>query len=270
MLLSVIIPLGGFLFVLLHPSGSLVPAWRLYAATTSGLAATALAVITLILYRRARASLAGLSLRASLASTLGHALDVELQPARLNTIAALSAAIEARTKEPQGHNLRVSGLAVAIGRELALPEDRLAILARAALLHDIGKLGVPEALLHKPEALSELDWALLRTHPEMGSKILEQLGDMEAERQIVAAQQERLDGSGYPLHLKGEAIPLEARILAAVSTYEALLSPHPYRTTASPEQAVTVLLAERAKTLDPACVDALLRLLAGTARASQP
>ena len=270
MILSIIIPIVAFVFVILHPSNASVPAWRLTAATSASLAALALATTTLILYRRAKRSLSGLSLRASLSSILGHALDVELQPARLNTVSALSAAIEARTQETVGHNLRVSDLAIEVGREIGLGENQLQVLARAALLHDIGKLGVPEALLRKPDSLNELDWALLRTHPELGANILEQLGNLDAEKAIVASQQERLDGSGYPHHLKGEQIPIEARILAVVSTYEALVSSHPYRAPQSSEQAIQVLLDERAKTLDPVCVDALLRLLAGTARVHQP
>jgi HD-GYP domain-containing protein (c-di-GMP phosphodiesterase class II) len=157
-----------------------------------------------------------------------------------------------------------------LGCEINLDQGRLQVLARAGLLHDIGKLGIPEAILDKPDALTDLDWALLRAHPELGSQILKQLGNLEAERGIVAAQQEHFDGSGYPNGLRGEQIPIEARILAVVSSYEALLSPRPSRAPISPSEAVKVLLEERGRSFDPLCVDAFLRLLAGVPRTAKP
>jgi HD-GYP domain-containing protein (c-di-GMP phosphodiesterase class II) len=267
--LAVFLPLVASLFLFFHPSAAPMSNWRVYAVASVTLSSTALAISIFILYRRARASLTGLPMRAVLASTLGRPINLELQPARLDTVAALSVAIEARTRETPGHNLRVASLAVELGREIGLNEARLQVLARAALLHDVGKLGIPEAVLDKPDAMGDLDWTLLRTHPELGSQILNQLGDMEAERIIVAAQQERFEGNGYPHGLSGGQIPIEARVLATVSAYEALLSPRPYRAAHTPTEATTILLEERGHALDPVCVDALLRLLAGVARTAK-
>jgi HD-GYP domain-containing protein (c-di-GMP phosphodiesterase class II) len=271
MALGILLPLIALIVVAFHPASTAqVPAGRLYVAAAAGLTAVSLAITIFILYRRARRTLAGLSLHESLAATLGHAFAFEVSTARPNTIAALSSAIEARTQEAAGHNLRVSDLALSLGQEIELSPERMEVLARASLLHDIGKLGIPEAVLAKPSALNDLDWALLRTHPELGSQILAQMGDLEAERAIVAAQQERLDGSGYPHGLKGDQIPMEARILGVVTAYEALVSPRPYREPHTSAEALNILLAERGTTLDPVVVDALLRLLAGQARTTRP
>ena len=152
-------------------------------------------------------------------------------------LAALANAVEAKDPNTQHHCERMASLAMALGRFAGLGPDLLEAVGYGAVLHDIGKIGVPEHVLLKPGPLDEDDWAHMRRHPGIGAVIVEplQLGRLVAP--IVRAHHERWDGSGYPDRLRGEQIPLGARIVAVVDAYDAITEDRPYRRARSPDEA---------------------------------
>ncbi|HEY3086126.1 MAG TPA: HD-GYP domain-containing protein [Candidatus Dormibacteraeota bacterium] len=169
--------------------------------------------------------------------------------------------LRVKDREARAHNLRVARLCVHIGRQLSMSAGELRILARAGLMHDIGKLGIPDAVLAKHAPLSDSEWQLMRTHPEMGLTLLDRAGQSSREVLAVLYHHERLDGSGYPYGLKAETIPVEARIVAVADTYDALTSDRPYRIACSESEARRVLAEEARSRLDARAVDALFRAL---------
>jgi HD-GYP domain-containing protein (c-di-GMP phosphodiesterase class II) len=176
----------------------------------------------------------------------------------LDAVAVLGHIVKDR--QALGHNRRVAQLCVQIGRQMAMTTAELRVLARAGLLHDIGKSGIPEQILGKHSPLDEAEWTLVRSHPEIGLSIL---GDGRSRRELLAVlyHHERLDGSGYPYGLAGEAIPIEARIVAAADTYDALTSDRPYRNARAPKEARLVMMEEAGRRLDSKVVSALLAAL---------
>lgn len=175
--------------------------------------------------------------------------------------AVLALGLKVKDREARAHNLRVARLCVHIGRQLSMSALELRVLARAGLMHDIGKLGIPESVLEKHSPLDESEWMLMRTHPEMGLNLLDRVGQSSREVLAVLYHHERLDGSGYPYGLKAEAIPLEARIVAVADTYDALTSDRPYRQACPQSEARGVLMEEAGSRLDGNAVGALLRAL---------
>jgi HD-GYP domain-containing protein (c-di-GMP phosphodiesterase class II) len=165
-----------------------------------------------------------------------------------------------KDREALGHNRRVAQLCVRIGRQLAMTTAELRVLSRAGLLHDIGKLAIPDQILDKHSALDAAEWALMRSHPELGLSILGQ-GRSRREMLAVLYHHERLDGSGYPYGLAAESIPIEARIVAAADTYDALTSDRPYRKAVTPLEARKVLIEEAGRRLDPRVVSAMFAAL---------
>jgi len=169
--------------------------------------------------------------------------------------------LKVKDREARAHNLRVARLCVQIGRQMSMSAYELRVLARAGLMHDIGKLGIPDTVLGKHSALDEAEWSLMRTHPEMGLTLLDRAGQSSREVLAVLYHHERLDGSGYPYGLKAEAIPIEARIVAVADTYDALTSDRPYRKACSDFEARRVLGEEAKSRLDPKAVHALFNAL---------
>jgi HD-GYP domain-containing protein (c-di-GMP phosphodiesterase class II) len=175
--------------------------------------------------------------------------------------AVVALGLRVKDREARGHNLRVARLCVHIGRQMSMSANELRILARAGLMHDIGKLAIPETVLGKDAPLSDSEWQLMRTHPEAGLTLLDRAGQSSREVLAVLYHHERLDGSGYPYGLKAEAIPVEARIVAVADTYDALTSDRPYRPRCSEAEARRVLAVEARARLDSRAVDALFRAL---------
>ena len=180
--------------------------------------------------------------------------------------AVLALGMRVKDREARAHNMRVARLCVHIGRQLSMSAYELRVLARAGLMHDIGKLGIPDNVLGKHSPLDDAEWELMRTHPEMGLTLLDRVGQSRREVLAVLYHHERLDGSGYPYGLRAEAIPIEARIVAVADTYDALTSDRPYRLACSDAEARRVLVEEAGARLDPRAVNALLRALDLTRR----
>jgi HD-GYP domain-containing protein (c-di-GMP phosphodiesterase class II) len=164
-------------------------------------------------------------------------------------------------REIRAHNGRVGHLCVRIGRQLGMTAAEQRVLARSGLLHDIGKLGIPGSILHKHDPLDDSEWKLMKTHPEVGLKILQWAGNVERALLAVLYHHERMDGTGYPHGLVGDAIPIEARVVAVADMYDVLTSDRPYRRAQNEREARRVLEDAAGPHLDPVVVSALLRSL---------
>ena len=164
-------------------------------------------------------------------------------------------------REIRAHNGRVGHLCVRIGRQLGMTAGEQRVLARSGLLHDIGKLGIPGSILHKHDPLDDSEWKLMKTHPEVGLKILQWAGNVERALLAVLYHHERMDGTGYPHGLVGDAIPIEARVVAVADMYDVLTSDRPYRRARDEREARRVLEDAAGPHLDPVVVSALLRSL---------
>jgi HD-GYP domain-containing protein (c-di-GMP phosphodiesterase class II) len=162
-------------------------------------------------------------------------------------------------REIRAHNGRVGDLCVRIGRQLGMTAAEQRVLARSGLLHDIGKLGIPGSILHKHDPLDDSEWKLMKTHPEVGLKILQWAGNVERALLAVLYHHERMDGTGYPHGLVGDAIPIEARVVAVADMYDVLTSDRPYRRAQNEKEARRVLEDAAGPHLDPVVVSALLR-----------
>lgn len=194
----------------------------------------------------------------------------ELAAAYDATIEGWSLALEMRDDETQGHALRVATLTVELGRAMGVAEEDLVHFRRGALLHDIGKMVVPDAILHKPGPLTEEEWAVMRRHPENGRDFLKKVAYLAPALDIPYCHHERWDGSGYPRGLRGEAIPLSARIFAVVDAFDALTSDRPYRRAWPEDEVLAYLRASSGTQFDPGVVVQLLRLTGDRRQASPP
>ena len=176
------------------------------------------------------------------------------------TIYALASAVEKRDPYTAGHQHRVARLAVAIGRILKLPEDRLHGLSLGATIHDIGKLSLPAEILSKPGRITAIERELIKSHAAIGAEILDGVELPWPIKEMIWQHHERLDGSGYPRGLTGDAILLEARIIAVADTVEAMASHRPYRPARSVADAMAEIQRCRGTLFDPDVVDACLQL----------
>jgi putative nucleotidyltransferase with HDIG domain len=185
----------------------------------------------------------------------------EQQKTYLNTIQALVSAIEASDSYTRGHSERVTRLSLGLARKLDLPQDRLKVIERAAILHDIGKIGIDLSLLHKEALLTEEDVAELQQHPTIGMKILEPIEFLHDVRLCIGQHHERYDGLGYPNQLAAEDLLLESRILAIADSFDAMTSDRPYRKALAVDVAIGELSANAGTQFDPTLVPIFIELL---------
>ncbi|HEX7956274.1 MAG TPA: HD domain-containing phosphohydrolase, partial [Pyrinomonadaceae bacterium] len=176
------------------------------------------------------------------------------------TLKALVAALETRDLETHGHSERVVAFSLRLGRELNLGEGEMRSLEFGSLLHDIGKIGVPDAVLRKPARLDEEEWKEMRLHPEHGRQILSGIEFLEGASRVVAQHHEKWDGSGYPAGLKGEGIDLNARIFAVADAFDAMTSDRVYRAGRTYEAALAELERCAGVHFDPRVVEAFGRV----------
>jgi putative nucleotidyltransferase with HDIG domain len=169
--------------------------------------------------------------------------------------------LEARDHYTKGHSERVAAYAQEIALEMGLPEDKIEILKEAALLHDIGKLGIKEETLNKKEKLTEEEWEVIRKHPVIGGEILKPVLLTEEMLAIVRGHHERYDSNGYPDNLSGEKINIFAAIVSVADAYDAMISPRAYRAAFSKEEAIKELVSNSGTQFNPRVVEAFLRVL---------
>jgi HD-GYP domain-containing protein (c-di-GMP phosphodiesterase class II) len=179
----------------------------------------------------------------------------------LSTVRALVSAIEAKDSLTSGHSTRVHLLSMLLGKELGLPAPELESLKWASLLHDIGKIGMPEAILNKAEPLTPEEFEIVKQHPHRGYQVLQHIHPLQDASQAVLLHHERYSGGGYPLGIAGERIPRAARIIAVADTFDALTASRPYRRSRSEDDAFAEICRVRGSQLDPAVVDALAKML---------
>lgn len=186
----------------------------------------------------------------------------ELEKTSETTLIALTRALDARDQDTEGHSERTAILAVEIGREMGLKEADLRSMHLSALLHDIGKIGISDAILHKPGKLDEQEMILIRKHPKIGYDILKNIPFLNPALDAILHHHEKYDGNGYPDGLSGESISLPALILSVVDVYDALTSHRPYRPAFPPEKALEMIREEAGQQFDPQVVQVLVRILA--------
>lgn len=177
----------------------------------------------------------------------------------LETIVALANSIDSKDAYTRGHSMRVGDISVEIGRELGMTEWELKLLHYGGILHDVGKIGIAEPILCKQTRLTEEEMQVMREHPAIGDMIIEPVSFLSSVRPAVRSHHERWDGKGYPDGLKGEEIPLVARIVNCADTLDACTSTRPYQKAMTLERALEVLEGLRASQLDPKVLDALRR-----------
>jgi putative nucleotidyltransferase with HDIG domain len=188
-------------------------------------------------------------------------LIAALERGYLDTIRSLASAIDAKDPYTRGHSERVASLSVEIGRELGLDGAQLTALEYAGILHDIGKIGVPEQLLRKPGRLTPEEVTLVRSHAPVGAEIVEGIEFLHGAEPAIRHHHERWDGTGYPDGLAGEAIPLVARIVNAADTWDACTSERPYQRAYSAPEVVAILASLRGRQIDPRVHDAILKVV---------
>ncbi len=184
--------------------------------------------------------------------SLGKAYD--------GTLRSLVAALDLRDSETKGHSERVAELTMAISAEIGIQQDtdRWRHISWGALLHDVGKIAIPDQILRKPSALEEFEWEAMRTHPEAGHEILQSVEFLAPAAEVVLCHHERFDGTGYPRGLSGEEIPIGARIFSVADAFDAMTSHRSYRAAMPPEQALAEILRNSGTQFDPYAVMAFL------------
>jgi putative nucleotidyltransferase with HDIG domain len=203
----------------------------------------ALAVANAQLYQKAQQAVANLS----------QAYDA--------TLKGWSQVLDMRDNITEEHTHRVADLTVALASQMGFPESELGHLRRGALLHDIGKMGIPDAILQKPGRLSADEREIIQTHPEKAYQIISQIEYLAPAMDIPYCHHEKWDGTGYPRQLKGEEIPLAARLFAVIDVYDALTTDRPYRQAWEKEKAMAYIQEQAGKHFDPQIVTAFLEIL---------
>ena len=187
-------------------------------------------------------------------------LFLRLNESYQTTLEALATALDARDAETLGHSVRVGAYTVAVAQRMGVCDPALTDIYRGALLHDVGKIGIPDSILLKPGKLTAAEWQEMRKHPEIGARMLSGIRFLEGAIPIVLCHQERYDGKGYPSRLKGEEIPIGARIFAVVDTLDAMTSDRPYRKALPYERARAEIIEFSGTQFDPKVVEVFLAI----------
>jgi putative nucleotidyltransferase with HDIG domain len=182
----------------------------------------------------------------------------DLRQAFADTVSIIANAVEARDRYTHGHTNRVTTIALEMARELRWSRERIEHLRIGALLHDIGKIGVADGILHKPESLTTDEYTEMQHHPVVGAQMLKGVAALRPALPYILFHQERYDGKGYPFGFAGEEIPVEGRLLAVADTFDAMTSDRPYRDALSIEEALAEIVRNRGTQFDPEMVDALI------------
>ncbi len=200
-----------------------------------------------------------------------NAMVTNLQRSKIDLVAAYdktlegwAKALELRDGDTMGHSQRVTGLTLRLAQEMSIPQEQLIHIQRGALLHDIGKMAIPDHILLKPGPLTEEEWATMRQHPTYAAEMLKGIPFLRPALDIPACHHEKWDGTGYPLGLKGEQIPLPARIFAVVDVWDALTSNRPYRAALPVEQTLETLCQKSATHFDPAVLQVFVNMIRTT------
>jgi len=189
-------------------------------------------------------------------------LSYQLEESQLQTVLALSKLIESRDAYVGGHSRKVTGLAVRLARKLECPAAEVQSIRWAAMLHDIGKVGIRDDVLNKKGSLTRDEWGEMRRHPENGAEIVRTAANLNFVASIILAHHERYDGNGYPYGLKRDLIPFGARILAVVDAFSAMTDDRPYRRSCTLDEAITELHRCSGTQFDPRVVDAFVAMIA--------
>ena len=243
-----------------HPTGAAVPFLFLSARTEAGATAQARELgADDYLFKPFEIDDLSLAVRAKLARRQA-VVQFDTRTAHLQTVLMLANTIEARDPYTRGHVERVQHLALTLARSLKWPAEAVAVLEFGALLHDIGKILVPRAILCKPDRLLPGEWEVLRRHPEDGAKMLTGVDHLLGAVPYVLHHHERWDGRGYPHRLAGMAIPIEGRMLAVVDSYDAMTSERPYRAAMSADEGRAEIRRSSGKQFDPVLAEAFAGL----------
>jgi len=183
-----------------------------------------------------------------------------LEQAYHQTLEALGAALDSRDVGTESHSRRVHGYSLALAREHGVPDDQLTDLAHGVLLHDIGKIGIPDAILLKPGALTPDEWQVMRTHPEIGKRLIEKIPFLHGAIPVVWCHHEKWEGNGYPRRLQGEEIPLHARIFSVVDAFDAMTFDRPYSKAIPFDAAIAEIKRCAGTHFDPHVVESFLRV----------
>lgn len=206
-----------------------------------------------------RRSLAAFAIQSTIALENAR-FYTELKRAFHDTVRLIANAVEARDPYTAGHSERVTQVALATARELGWKQEQIELLLIGATLHDIGKIGVSDAILRKPGPLTSAEYQQMKQHPVLGVKVLESVSVLRPVLPYILYHQEHYDGNGYPFGLAGKEIPIEGRILAVADALDAMTSDRPYRRGASMADALAEIVRHRGSQFDPEIVDALLRV----------
>ena len=187
---------------------------------------------------------------------------INLRQAYDGTLEGWAKALELRDKETEGHSKRVTDLAVQVAKKVGIPPNEYQHIRRGALLHDIGKMGIPDEILLKPGPLTPEEFSIVEEHPNLAREMLEGIPFLRKALDIPYCHHERWDGSGYPQKLAGEDIPLAARVFAVIDVWDALTSDRPYRKAWTKEAAYQYIEENRGILFDPVCVDTFFEVIA--------
>ncbi len=213
-------------------------------------------------YRLLRANERYQSHLEELVSERGEALQAALQEVRESydfVLRALAGLMDAREHQTGRHSVRVAEVSLLLAKKMGLSEKDCRDIYEGALLHDIGKIGIPDSVLLKNGPLDEAEWAIMKQHPEIGYRVISSGKFFQKAADIVYCHQERYDGTGYPRGLKGDQIPLGARVFSVADAYDAMRSKRPYKNSFSAYETLARILEERGRQFDPVVVDVLVQ-----------